>query len=68
MKKWYKEDYSFKITVLSVKLGKTGKVDCRNGHEVGDTFTCEYGCPDGFYGSDIHIMEFDCPDVAKDFD
>ena len=47
MKKWYKEDYSFKITVLSV--GNDGRPEhCRNGHEVGDTFICEYGCPDGF--------------------
>ncbi len=47
MKHWYKEDYSFKITVVSV--GADGKPEnCRNGHDVGDTYTCEYGCPDGF--------------------
>jgi uncharacterized repeat protein (TIGR04076 family) len=47
MKKWYKENYSFKITVLSV--GADGKPqNCRNGHEIGDDFYCEYGCPDGF--------------------
>ena len=47
MKDWYKEDYSFKITVAAV--GTDGKSEnCRNGHEVGDTYTCEYGCPGSF--------------------
>ncbi|MDR0477712.1 MAG: TIGR04076 family protein [Desulfobulbaceae bacterium] len=47
MKNWYKEDYSFKIAVISV--GTNGKPEnCRNGHEVGDTYVCEYGCPEGF--------------------
>lgn len=42
MKKWYKED-TFKITVVD------GQAEhCRNGHEVGDVYTCEYGCPGGF--------------------
>lgn len=44
MKNWYKEEYSFKITVVSV--GNDGRArHCRNGHEPGDTYTCEYGCP-----------------------
>lgn len=44
MKKWYKEEYSFKITVISV--GDDGSAQhCRNGHEPGDIYTCEYGCP-----------------------
>jgi hypothetical protein len=35
MKIWHKEEYSFKITVISV--GADGKQEnCRNGHEVGD--------------------------------
>lgn len=47
MKKWYKEDYRFTITVISV--GPDGRPErCRNGHEVGDAYTCEYGCPAGF--------------------
>ena len=47
MKNWYEEEYSFKITVISV--GANGEPEnCRNGHEVCDTYTCEYGCPDGF--------------------
>lgn len=48
MKNWYKEDYSFKITVLSVKPDNKPENHCRNGHEVGDEFTCEYGCPERF--------------------
>ena len=47
MKNWYKEEYSFKITVASV--GTDNKPEnCRNSHEVGDTYDCEYGCPNGF--------------------
>ncbi|MGF7144551.1 putative repeat protein (TIGR04076 family) [Anaerotaenia torta] len=47
MKSWYKEEYSFKITVVSA--GEDGQAtNCRNGHEPGDTYTCEYGCPAGF--------------------
>jgi len=52
MKNWYKEDYSFKITVMSV--GADGNPEhCRNGHEVGDTYTCEYGCPGRFCSKSI---------------
>jgi uncharacterized repeat protein (TIGR04076 family) len=40
MNKFITENFRFKITV--VKGG-----GCRNGHEIGDTYTCEYGCPDG---------------------
>ncbi len=44
MKNWYKEDYTFKITVIGV--GDDGCAEsCRNGHEIGDTYSCEYGCP-----------------------
>ncbi|MDD4496057.1 MAG: GNAT family N-acetyltransferase [Eubacteriales bacterium] len=47
MKKWYPEHYKFKITVMSV--GDDGNPQhCRNGHEVGDTYECGYGCPGGF--------------------
>lgn len=40
MKKLITENFRFTITVV-----KSG--GCRNGHEVGDAYTCEYGCPDG---------------------
>lgn len=44
MKSWYKENYRFKITIVSV--GDDGNArHCRNGHEPGDTYSCEYGCP-----------------------
>ena len=47
MKNWYKEEYSFRITV--VNTGANNKPEnCRNGHEAGDTYACEYGCPGGF--------------------
>ena len=47
MKNLYKEDYAFEITVVSV--GTNGKPEnYRNGHEVGDSYSCEYGCPGGF--------------------
>jgi uncharacterized repeat protein (TIGR04076 family) len=48
MTKWLKEDYAFKITVTSVKGNGNPVGHCRNGHEVGDTYTCEYGAPGGF--------------------
>ena len=47
MKNWYKEECTRKITVVPVEAN--GKPEnCRNGHEVGDTYSCEYGCPGGF--------------------
>jgi uncharacterized repeat protein (TIGR04076 family) len=47
VKSVYKEDYSFKLTVVSVR--PDGKPEsCRNGHEIGDSYSCEYGCPGGF--------------------
>jgi len=38
MKKLVTENFRFTITVIDGQ-------HCRNGHEVGDTFSCEYGCP-----------------------
>ncbi len=26
----------------------SGVIDCRNGHEIGDSYICEYGCPADF--------------------
>ena len=48
MKKLYQEDYRFTITVIDGYRNNDGVIDCRNGHEVGDTYICEYGYPDGF--------------------
>lgn len=47
MKKKHKEKYSFRITVIKVRN------DCRNGHEAGDTYVCEYGCPKDFCSKSI---------------
>lgn len=44
MKIWYPEQYNFKITVVSVG-DDNNPSHCRNGHEVGDTYECKYGCP-----------------------
>jgi len=44
MKQWYKEEFSFIITVL--RVGANGRAEnCRNGHEIGDSYECRYGCP-----------------------
>ena len=44
MKKFVAENYSFTITVIDrAKDGK--RLHCRNGHEIGDSYICEYGCP-----------------------
>ena len=48
MRKFVNENYSFTITVLAGKKNKTDIIDCRNGHEIGDTYTFEYGCPADF--------------------
>ena len=45
MKKFTQEDVSFTISVVDGKKNKSGVIDCRNGHEIGDTYICEYGCP-----------------------
>ena len=52
MKKFITENYSFTITVID--HAKDGKpLHCRNGHEVGDIYSCEYGCPGGFCSKSI---------------
>ncbi len=47
MKRFIAEDVAFTLTVVG---GKTngGALDCRNGHEIGDQYVCEYGCPADF--------------------
>jgi uncharacterized repeat protein (TIGR04076 family) len=47
MKKWYDEDWRFKIEVVSV--GKENKAEeCRLGLEPGDSFECTFGTPAEF--------------------
>lgn len=45
MKKWYDEEYRFEIQVVGYLRGDTPQGLCRNGEEIGDTYTCTYGCP-----------------------
>ena len=45
MKKWYEEEYEFEIKVTGFLRSDHTEHYCRNGEEVGDTYTCTYGCP-----------------------
>lgn len=45
MKKWYAEEYSFEIEVTGFLRGNKTERYCRNGEEIGDKYTCTYGCP-----------------------
>lgn len=55
MKLVYKEDYSFKIIVLSLSPDNSPK-RCRLGLEVGDVFEFEYGCPGGFCPESLVVV------------
>jgi uncharacterized repeat protein (TIGR04076 family) len=47
VKKWYPEDWRFKIEVM--RVGKENKAEeCRLGLEPVDTFECTYGTPRDF--------------------
>ena len=45
MKKWYDEEYEFTVEVAGYLHGDKPERYCRNGEEIGDTYTCTYGCP-----------------------
>lgn len=45
MKKWYAEEYEFKIEVTRFLRGDLTERYCRNGEEIGDQYICTYGCP-----------------------
>ena len=45
MKKWYDEEYEFTIDVTGFLHGDNTEHYCRNGEEIGDKYTCTYGCP-----------------------
>lgn len=45
MKKWYDEEYEFTIEVTGFLRGGRTERYCRNGEEIGDRYTCTYGCP-----------------------
>lgn len=45
MKKWYDEEYEFVIEVTGFLGSDKTEHHCRNGEEIGDKYTCTYGCP-----------------------
>lgn len=45
MKKWYDEEYEFEIEVTGFLRSDHTEHYCRNGEEIGDKYTCTYGCP-----------------------
>ena len=53
MKKWYDEEYEFEIEVIGFLRGDHTERYCRNGEEVGDKYTCTYGCPVNTEGQGI---------------
>lgn len=54
MKKWYDEEYEWEIEVIGFNKDndKTERF-CRNGEEIGDKYTCTYGCPVNAQGQGI---------------
>ena len=45
MKKWFDEEYEFTVEVIGFLRGDHTERYCRDGEEIGDTYTCTYGCP-----------------------
>jgi uncharacterized repeat protein (TIGR04076 family) len=45
MHKWYDEEYEFTVEVTGFLHGDKTENYCRNGEEIGDKYTCTYGCP-----------------------
>ena len=45
MKKWYDEEYEFEIEVIGFLHVDHTDHYCHNGEEIGDKYTCTYGCP-----------------------
>lgn len=46
MKKWYDEEYEWEIEVIGFnKDSEETERFCRNGEQIGDKYTCTYGCP-----------------------
>ena len=45
MKKWYEEEFEFTVEVIGYLRGDQPERYCRNGEEIGDRYTCTYGCP-----------------------
>ncbi len=53
MKKWYDEEYEWRIEVVAFLRGSSPERYCRNGEEIGDVYTCTYGCPVNAEGQGI---------------
>ena len=53
MKKWYDEEYEWKIEVIGFLRGDHTENYCRNGEEIGDIYTCTNGCPVNQQGQGI---------------
>ncbi len=53
MKKWYDEEYEWTIEVTGFLQGDSTEHYCRNGEEIGDVYTCTYGCPVNQHGHGI---------------
>ena len=53
MKKWYDEEYEFEVEVTGFLRGDHTEHYCRNGEEIGDKYTCTYGCPVNEQGQGI---------------
>jgi len=53
MKKWYDEEYEFEVEVTGFVKGDSTVNYCRSGEEIGDKYTCTYGCPVSSQGHGI---------------
>lgn len=53
MKKWYEEEYGWKIEVVGFLQGDSTEQYCRNGEEIGDCYSGTYGCPVNAKGEGI---------------
>ncbi|WZL82757.1 TIGR04076 family protein [Vallitaleaceae bacterium 9-2] len=53
MKKWYNEEYEWNIEVTGFLRGEKTERYCRNGEEIGDKYSCTYGCPVNEQGQGI---------------
>ena len=45
MNKWLDEEYEFEVEITGYLRGDKSEGLCRNGEEIGDKYSCTYGCP-----------------------
>ena len=45
MDKWYNDEYGFTVEVIGYLRGDSPRGMCRNGEQIGDVYTYDYGCP-----------------------